>query len=257
MTELDLFSLHGKNALVTGASGGLGQHIAEVLSRAGAGVVLCGRRAQPLEQLADQIKRGNGKAVAVAFDTTDSTSVVKGFAAAREAFGDIDVLINNSGVATTAPLLNLSESDWDATLDTNLKGAWHCAREFSQALIGADKPGAIVNVASILGIRVAGQVGAYAASKAALIQLTGVLALELARNKIRVNALAPGYIATDLNKKFLETDAGAALIKRVPQRRLGDLRDLDGPLLLLASEASRFMTGSTLVVDGGHLVSSL
>jgi len=252
-----LFSLANVTALVTGASGGLGQHFAKTLVGAGAKVALVGRRAAPLEALAEELNRAGGHTAAVPFDLTDSKSIAEGFAAAERLLGTVTLLVNNSGVTSTEPLVDLEEKTWDAILDTNVKGAWLCSRVFARRLIEVGQPGVIVNVASILGLRIAGQVAAYSASKAALIHLTRSLALELARYRIRANALAPGYISTELNRQFLETPAGQALIKRVPQRRLGGLEDLDGPLLLLASDASRFMTGTVIPVDGGHLVSSL
>jgi NAD(P)-dependent dehydrogenase (short-subunit alcohol dehydrogenase family) len=257
MDANDLFSLRNVTALVTGASGGLGQHFARTLVGAGAKVALVGRRIAPLAELSEELNRSGAQTAAVPFDSTDAEAVAGGFAAAERALGTVTLLINNSGVTSTEPLIDTEEKTWDSILDTNLKGAWLCSRVFARRLIEVGNPGAIVNVASILGLRVAGQVAAYSASKAALLHLTRSLALELARHRIRANALAPGYISTELNRKFLETPAGQALIKRVPQRRLGDLSDLDGPLLLLASEASRFMTGAVIPVDGGHLVSSL
>jgi NAD(P)-dependent dehydrogenase (short-subunit alcohol dehydrogenase family) len=257
MQPNDLFSLRDVPALLTGASGGLGQHFAKVLVEAGAKVALVGRRSAPLQELANNIGQSGGTALAVPFDSTDSRAVAEGFATAERALGPVRLLINNSGVTSTEPLVDLKETTWDAILDTNLKGAWLCARAFAKRLVEVGQSGVIVNITSILGLRVAGQVGAYAASKAALIQMTRSLALELARHRIRVNALAPGYIATDLNREFLATPAGEALVKRIPQRRLGALSDLDGPLLLLASDASCFMTGAVIPVDGGHLVSSL
>jgi NAD(P)-dependent dehydrogenase (short-subunit alcohol dehydrogenase family) len=258
MNANDLFSLRNVTALVTGASGGLGQHFARALVGAGARVALGGRRTDALGALAEELNRSvEGSAAAVPFDSTDASAVAEGFAAAERALGIVTLLLNNSGVTSTEPLIDLEETTWDTILDTNLKGSWLCARAFARRLIEVGKPGAIVNVASILGLRVAGQVAAYSASKAALIQMTRSLALELARYQIRANVLAPGYISTELNRQFLETPAGASLIKRVPQRRLGDPADLNGPLLLLASDASRFMTGSVVTVDGGHLVSSL
>jgi NAD(P)-dependent dehydrogenase (short-subunit alcohol dehydrogenase family) len=252
-----LFSLANVTALVTGASGGLGQHFAKTLVGAGAKVALVGRRAAPLEALAEELNRAGGSTAAVPFDLTDAKGIAEGFATAERLLGTVTLLVNNSGVTSTEPLVDLEEKTWDSILDTNVKGAWLCSRVFARRLIEVGQPGVIVNVASILGLRIAGQVAAYSASKAALIHLTRSLALELARHRIRANALAPGYIATELNRQFLETPAGQALIKRVPQRRLGSLEDLDGPLLLLASDASRFMTGAVIPVDGGHLVSSL
>jgi NAD(P)-dependent dehydrogenase (short-subunit alcohol dehydrogenase family) len=257
MEPNDLFSLHNVTALVTGASGGLGEHFARTLASAGAKVALVGRRVAPLAALAEVVNKAGGHAAVVPFDVANSTSVQEGFAVAERLLGTVTLLINNCGVTSTGPLVDLDEATWDTILDTNLKGAWLCSRAFAKRLIEVGQPGTIVNIASILGLRVAGQVGAYAASKAALIQITRSLALELARHKIRVNALAPGYISTELNRHFLETPAGVALIKRVPQRRLGNLEDLDGPLLLLASNASNFMTGTVIPVDGGHLVSTL
>jgi NAD(P)-dependent dehydrogenase (short-subunit alcohol dehydrogenase family) len=257
MHPSDLFSLRNVTALLTGASGGLGEHFARTLVGAGAKVALTGRRAEPLEALAEDLNRDDRCAAAIPFDSTDSQAVETGFAAAEQALGTITLLINNAGVTSTDPLIDLKETEWDLILDTNLKGAWLCARAFAKQVIDRGQAGVIVNIASILGLRVAGQVGAYSASKAALIQMTRCLALELARYRIRANVLAPGYISTQLNRDFLETPAGAALIKRIPQRRLGTLDDLDGPLLLLASDASRFMTGAVISVDGGHLISSL
>jgi NAD(P)-dependent dehydrogenase (short-subunit alcohol dehydrogenase family) len=165
--------------------------------------------------------------------------------------------VNNAGIALTKPLLDQTQEDWDSVLSVNLSGAFHVAQEAARRMTESGKGGSIVNIASILGLRVAQQLPGYSASKAALIQLTKAMALELARHRIRVNALAPGYIKTGINDAFFETDAGLALIKRVPQRRLGELSDLDGPLLLLASDAGAYMTGAVVAVDGGHLVSTL
>jgi NAD(P)-dependent dehydrogenase (short-subunit alcohol dehydrogenase family) len=253
----DLFSLDGVTALVTGASGSLGEHFALTLARAGAKVALASRRLAPLDRLARKIDELGGRAVAIQMDVTSPSMVERGFAAAEQALGTVTLLVNNSGTTSTEPMVDLDETTWNRIFDTNLKGAWLCSRFFARRLIELGKPGVIINTASILGIRVAGHVGAYAASKAALIQMTRSFALELARYDIRVNALAPGYIATELNRQFLATQPGQNLIKRIPQRRLGELKDLEGPLLLLASEASRFMTGAVIPVDGGHLVSTL
>jgi NAD(P)-dependent dehydrogenase (short-subunit alcohol dehydrogenase family) len=253
----DLFSLHGVIAFVTGASGGLGEHFALTLAAAGAKVALAARTLAPLDRLARKINDRGGRAVAIQVDVTDAATVAQGFTLAEQALGTITLLVNSAGTAATGPIVDLDEATWQRILDTNLKGAWLCSGSFARRLIELKKPGVIINTASILGIRVAGQVGAYAASKAALLQMTRSLALELARYQIRVNALAPGYIATELNRQFLATQPGQNLIKRIPQRRLGELKDLEGPLLLLASEASRFMTGAVIPVDGGHLVSSL
>jgi NAD(P)-dependent dehydrogenase (short-subunit alcohol dehydrogenase family) len=253
----DLFSLHGVSALVTGASGGLGEHFALTLAGAGAKVALAARGPAPLDRLARKINETGGCAVAIRVDVTNASMVAQGFAAAEQALGTITLLVNNSGVTATGSLVDLDETTWHRIFDTNLKGAWLCSRCFARRLIELKKPGIIINTASILGVRVAGHVGAYSASKAALIQMTRSLALELARYEIRVNALAPGYIATQLNRQFLATQSGQNLIKRIPQRRLGELEDLEGPLLLLASEASRFMTGAVIPVDGGHLVNTL
>lgn len=252
----DLFRLDGRCALVTGASGSLGRHFAEVLARAGAAVVLAARRLDRLETIADEIGAAGGKAMAVALDVTDAGSIGAAFAAAEERLGPVTVLVNNAGLTVTKPLLEHDEADWDKVMDTNLKGAWLVAQEAARRMAAAGG-GNIINIASILGLRVAGTVPAYCASKAGLIHLTRAMALELARDGIRVNALAPGYIETDINRDFFAGEAGQRLIKRIPQRRLGQLEDLDGALLYLASDASRYMTGSVVTVDGGHMVSSL
>ncbi|WP_404478032.1 SDR family NAD(P)-dependent oxidoreductase [Novosphingobium sp. BL-52-GroH] len=248
-----MFDLTGKRALVTGASSGLGAHFARVLARAGAHVVVAARREEALRTLVEDIVTAGGSADAVRLDVTETASI----AAAVAAAGALDVLVNNAGVTNTRPVLDQTEADFDFILDTNLKGGFLVATQVARAMRDAGTGGSIVNIASILGLRQGGQVTPYAISKAGVIQMTRQLGLELARFGIRVNALAPGYVATELNDAFFASEAGQALVHRIPQRRLGRLEDLDGPLLLLASDASRYMTGSTITVDGGHLVSTL
>jgi NAD(P)-dependent dehydrogenase (short-subunit alcohol dehydrogenase family) len=247
----------GKVALVTGASDGLGRHFAQTLAGAGATVVLGARRADKLADAVAEILERGGSAIPVTIDVTDEASVTSAFGEIDGRVGPPNVIVNNAGTTVTKSLLDLSESEWDGVLDTNLKGAWLVTREAARRLVDAGMPGTIVNITSILGERVGGNVSAYTASKAGLTQLTKASALELARYNIRVNALAPGYIHSSLNDDFFASAAGEALIKRIPQRRLGALTDLDAPLLLLASDASPFLTGAVLAVDGGHLVSSL
>ncbi len=249
-----MFDLSGRTALVTGASSGLGRHFAALLARHGASVVIAARRVDALEALRDEIAGSGGSARVLALDVADGDAVhsaIGGLGAAP------DILINNAGLSGEGAALELSEEGWDRVLDTNLKGAFLVAQAVARGLREAERPGSIVNIASILGLRVGGGVSAYAASKAGLVQLTKALALEWARHRIRVNALCPGYIETDINRDFFASDAGQALIRRIPQRRLGTMSDLDAPLLLLASDAGSYITGATLAVDGGHLVSSL
>lgn len=249
--------MSGKVALVTGASGGLGRHFAGVLSRAGARVVLGARRPQKLAEAVEEIARAGGSASAVALDVSEGRSVRDAFDEIAITVGVVDVVVNNAGATVTKPLLDVSEAEWDGVLDTNLRGTWLVMREAARRMIDAKSGGCVVNITSILGDRVAGNVAPYTASKAAVTQLTKAAALELARYDIRVNALAPGYIRSDLNDEFFDSPPGQAMIKRIPQRRLGNACDLDAPLLLLASDAAPFMTGAVVAVDGGHLVSTL
>lgn len=249
--------LSGKVALVTGASSGLGLHMAKTLARAGAKVALAARRIERVEAEARALEDEGATAVAVPLDVTDPASVEAAVARVRDALGAPTILVNNAGIAHTDRALELAPETFREVVATNLEGAFYVARATARAMIEAGVGGSIVNVASILGLRVAGRVAAYAASKAGLVRLTEVLALEWARHGIRVNALAPGYVETDLNRDFLSSEAGQALRARIPQRRFGRLEDLDGPLLLLASDASAYVTGAVIVVDGGHLVSSL
>jgi NAD(P)-dependent dehydrogenase (short-subunit alcohol dehydrogenase family) len=252
------FRLDGHRALVTGASGGLGLHFADVLAAAGAHVVLAARRTDKLQAEARRLRAAGFKAHCVALDVTDAASVKDAFADAEaEAGGAIDILVNNAGVSGHSFFLKLQEAEWDAVVDTNLKGAYLVAREMAQRLVAANTPGSIINIASILGLRVGGSVAPYCASKAGLIHMTKAMAFELARNRIRVNALAPGYIETDFNRDFFESEVAQKMIARIPFRRLGLKDELAGPLLLLASDAGSYMTGSVIEVDGGHLCSTL
>jgi NAD(P)-dependent dehydrogenase (short-subunit alcohol dehydrogenase family) len=250
-----MFDLAGKTAIVTGASSGLGRHFALTLAKAGAKVALGARRTERLRDLEAEIAAFDGRAIPISLDVTSADSVRECVSCAETELGPIAILVNNAGVATTGEALKLSESDWDKVVDTNLKGAWLMAQETAKHMAGMGHGGSIVNIASILGLGGIAQVPAYAASKGGLINLTRAMGVEWARYGIRVNALAPGYVETDLNRAFLESEAGQALRKRVPQRRFGVPSDLDGPLLLLASDASAHMTGSILTVDGGQSAS--
>jgi NAD(P)-dependent dehydrogenase (short-subunit alcohol dehydrogenase family) len=249
-----MFDLSGLNALVTGASSGIGRHFAGLLARHGARVVLAARRGDALAGACDEIAAAGGRAEAVTLDVTDPdgvASVVGGFDP------PIDLLVNNAGISIAAPATRIAADDWDRVFDTNLRGAFLVAQAVANRLIGEGRGGSVVNIASIAGLRVAGNIASYAASKAGLVHLTRALALEWARHDIRVNALCPGYIETDLNRDFFLSDAGKAMIKRIPQRRLGRFEDLDAALLLLAADEGRYITGGILAVDGGHVVSSL
>jgi NAD(P)-dependent dehydrogenase (short-subunit alcohol dehydrogenase family) len=257
MNNNDLFSMQGKLALVTGASSGLGKHFAQVLAQAGATVLLSARNVGKLQQVLDQIQASGGIAHAVAMDVSNSNSVKKAIAQIVDQHGVPDVLVNNAGQSIAKPMLEQTEEDWDQILDTNLKGCWLVGTELARALAAAGKPGSIVNIASILGERVGGAVAPYAISKAGLVQATKAMALELARYNIRVNAILPGYVATDMNSEFLASELGDKLRKRIPTRQFCELSDLTGPLLLLASNAGAGMTGACVAVDRGHLVSAL
>jgi len=251
------FNLEKRIALVTGASSGLGRHFAATLAQAGAKVAVCARRLDKTQELVEQLREAGHEALAVAMDVSSTASVREAFSQIEQNLGTIDLIVNNAGVAATQSVLEHDEATWNQVLDTNLKGAFLVAQEGARRLVQNGKGGSIVNIASILGERVAGGASSYAASKAGLIQLTKAMALELARHGIRVNALAPGYVSTDLNRDFLASDAGQRLMARIPQRRFASPEELDGPLLLLASDAGSYITGAVLAVDGGHLVSSL
>jgi NAD(P)-dependent dehydrogenase (short-subunit alcohol dehydrogenase family) len=246
-------SLHGKTALITGASSGLGQHFARVLAHAGAKVVLAARRLDRLQQLEAEIRAEGGQAFAVALDVTDRASITKAFDAAEAALGPVTILVNNAGVPAGSYFLKMSESDWRSVLDVNLDGVFRVGQEAARRM-SERSGGSIVNIASITAFGVLKGLAPYAASKAAVVSLTKSMALELARDNIRVNALAPGYFSTELNDAFLSGDAGKRLLSRVPMERAGRLEELDGPLLLLASDAGAFMTGSVITIDGGHLL---
>lgn len=244
--------LTGKAALVTGASSGLGRHMALTLARSGAKVAVCARRTEALQELVEEIQGFDGRAMAIPLDVMDSQSVRNCIDAAETELGALSILVNNAGIAGRKPALETDEADWDRVIGTNLKGAWLVAQETGRHMIRLGHGGSIVNIASILGLVGAAQVVSYCASKAAVVNMTRALAVEWARHDIRVNAIAPGYIVTELTEEFLAGPGGEAILKRVPQRRFGEPRDLDGPLLLLASEAGRYMTGSILTVDGGY-----
>jgi len=243
--------LDGKNALVTGASSGLGWRFATALAAAGARVAVAARRADRLETLKAEIERAGGRAHAVALDVTDVGSVRAGVAAAAAALGPLDILVNNSGVSVTKRAGDVEETDYDFVMDTNAKGAFFVAQAAGRAMIAAKRPGRIINIASAAGLRVLGHLSVYCMSKAAVIHMTRALALEWGRYGINVNALCPGYIETEINRDYWETEGGRKLVAMLPRRRVGKPEDLDGLLLLLASEHSGFVNGAVIAADDG------
>ena len=241
-----LFDVAQETILITGASQGLGRQFARVLAAHGAAVVLAARQTAKLKSLEDEIKAKGGRAAAVAMDVTDTASIGRAIDAAEAALGPITVLVNNAGIAIEKVAVEQTEADWDAVIGANLKGAYFLATEVARRMIARKKGGNIVNIASVLGFGVMKFLSPYTISKAGIVQATKAMALELAGNNIRINAIAPGYIDTEMNHEFWTTEGGERLIKRIPQRRVGAESDLDGAILLLASKASRYMTGSVI-----------
>ncbi|MGH7048215.1 MAG: SDR family NAD(P)-dependent oxidoreductase, partial [Stellaceae bacterium] len=236
---------------------GIGRHLALLLAAAGAKVALAARRTDRLGEAAREITAEGGACLPLALDVTQPDSVATAVAAAEAGLGPLTLLVNNAGVVVSKPVLDHTEAEWDYVLDTNLKGAWLMAREFARHLVERGRPGRIVNIASVLGSRTISRVPSYCAAKAGLIHLTHVLAMELARHGILVNALAPGYVETDFNRDFLKSDAGKKLAGRIPLRRAAQPDDLDGAMLLLASPAGAYITGAVIAVDGGHAVAAI
>jgi len=255
---MDLFSLANRTALVTGASSGLGRHFAAVLSKAGADVVVAARRMDRLEELAEEITRAGGRALPVEMDVTSEESVSGAFAEIKEALGrPCEIIISNSGMSRDTWFREQSEEDWNAVIDTNLSGVWRVGKHASNAMIDAGAKGSIINIASITAHRPQYMTTAYCVSKAGVEHLTKQMALENARYGIRVNSISPGYYKTAINDEYLDSDAGEAMRKRIAMRRFGEYHELNGALLLLASDAGSYMTGSSIAVDGGHLLSPL
>ena len=246
-----------RTALVTGASAGLGAHFARVLATQGIHVVIAARRIEALADLKRVTDAAGGTSEVIALDVTDDMSIAAAFNALDAKGHRLDIVVNNAGISDTKPALDVAPAEWDKIVDTNLRGVFFVAQAAARRMKAHGMGGSIINVASILGHRVAGSVASYIASKAGVVRLTEALALEWARYGIRVNALCPGYIETDINRDFFRSEAGMAMVRRIPQRRIGRPSDLDGALLLLAGDAGSYITGTSLVVDGGHLVSSL
>lgn len=250
------FSLVGKRALVTGASSGIGRHIALTLASAGADVVVAARRRDRLDTVKSEIEALGRRALGVELDVTDRGGVEKGIETAETELGDLDILINNAGIAETAPFLEMTEEAWSNVVETNLTGVWRVAQVVARRM-AARKSGAIINISSALGLAVQKNQANYASAKAAVNQLTRVMALELGRVNVRVNAIAPGYFQTEINGDFFASQQGRAYIEKLFPRRLGALCEMDGPILLLASDAGSFITGTVVPVDGGALLKSL
>jgi len=253
----DIFSVEGKHILITGASSGLGAHMASMLAGRGARVSVAARRIDRLQSWVEAVRNNGDEAEAMAMDVVDQDSVCAGFDEARERFGPVDVVINNAGTAARAPAEDTAAEEWHRVIDANLNGAWYVAQCAGRQMIDSGNGGSIINLASIMAYRQSQGLAAYCSSKAAVNHLTHVLALEWAPHGIRVNAIAPGYIHSEMTETLLASERGQAMIANTPLKRAGTPEELDGAVLLLASEASSFINGATIVVDGGHLQTSL
>jgi len=252
-----LFDITGRVALVTGAGSGLGRAFAIALAGAGASVAITGRRPDKLQETVDLVREQGGRAEPFELDVTNPERVGDVLARIEGALGPVDILVNNAGIVRPGLLTEISQDDWDAVIETNLTAVHRMAREVAKRMQDAGRSGSIINIASILGRRVTAGLGAYIAAKSAVLQLTQAQALEWARFGIRSNAIAPGFFETEMNAGHFGTSAGKKMVQRIPMRRIGDAEELAGPLLLLASDASSYMTGTVITVDGGHLCSSL
>jgi 3-oxoacyl-[acyl-carrier protein] reductase len=254
MKAAEMFSLKGRVALVTGASSGLGVQFAKALAENGAALALVARRADRLKSLKDEIENKGGKAVAIEADVTDRAAMTRAFDAAEKALGTVTILVNNAGIAHGGRAVELPPEEWRKVLSTNLDAVFFWAQEAARRMLAAKKQGAIVNIASVLGLAVAKGAVAYATAKAGVVQVTKALAVELAFKGVRVNAIAPGWFVTEMNDDYLASEAGTAIKREIPMGRFGNAGDLDGALLLLASDAGSYITGATIVVDGGQVV---
>jgi len=255
MKAADIFSLQGRVALVTGASSGLGTQFAKALADNGAAVALVARRADRLADMKKAIEAAGGRAVAIEADVTDRAAMLRAFDATEAAFGTVTILVNNAGIAQSSKrAIEVTAEEWRKVLSVDLDAVFYNAQEAARRMLAAKQPGAIVNIASVLGFGVSKGVAAYATAKAAVVQVTKALAVELAFKGVRVNAIAPGWFVTEINDKFLAGEAGEALKRAIPAGRFGKDGDLDGALLLLASDAGSYITGATIVVDGGQVV---
>ena len=254
MKAVEMFSLKDRVALVTGASSGLGQQFAKALADNGASVALVARRLDRLGELKRAIEAAGGRAVAIEADVTDRAAMTRAFDAAEKAFGTVTILVNNAGIAHSGRAVDMSPEEWRKILATDLDAVFFWAQEAARRMLAAKKKGAIVNIASVLGLAVAKGSAAYAIAKAGVVQLTKALAVELAFKGVRVNAIAPGWFVTEMNDDYLASEAGAAIKREIPMGRFGNAGDLDGALLLLASDAGSYITGATVVVDGGQVV---
>ena len=254
MKAAEMFSLKGRVALVTGASSGLGVQFVRALAENGASVALVARRADRLKSLKDEIEQKGGKAVAIEADVTDRAAMTRAFDAAEKAFGTVSILVNNAGIAHGGRAVEMPPEEWRKVLSTNLDAVFFWAQEAARRMVAAKKQGAIVNIASVLGLAVAKGAVAYATAKAGVVQVTKALAVELAFKGVRVNAIAPGWFVTEMNDDYLAGEAGTAIKREIPMGRFGNAGDLDGALLLLASDAGGYITGATIVVDGGQVI---
>jgi 3-oxoacyl-[acyl-carrier protein] reductase len=255
MKAADMFDLKNRVALVTGASSGLGVQFARTLADNGAAVALVARRVERLDALKDEIEATGGKAVVIEADVTDRAAMTRAFDVAEKAFGAVTILVNNAGIAMApARAVEVPEEEWRKVLSIDLDAVFYWAQEGARRMLAAKKQGAIINIASVLDLAVAKGAVAYAAAKASVVQITKALAVELAFKGVRVNAIAPGWFVTEINDDYLNSKAGDAIKREIPMGRFGNTGDLDGALLLLASDAGSYITGATLVVDGGQVV---